>query len=63
MPETSFNRCTRISALGTPCDLEAGHGGKHQKTYHEAHGPRTVSWDDEGDRRFLEGQQDKRLGT
>ena len=51
--------CERISAYGTGCDLEAGHDGGHARHYPDY----TVRWDDESDRRFVDAESRKPLGT
>jgi hypothetical protein len=51
--------CPRISLFGTPCELDEGHTGNHQKTYPD-HNP--ITWSDEGEKRFLKEHGD-RLGT
>lgn len=60
-------KCPRISGLtGTGCDLPAGHGGKHIRTYTEADGaaePYSRSWGDESDSRAVDAESRKSLGT
>ena len=63
MPETPSDRCPRISAVGTPCDLEVGHEGPHIRHYPDHPGYPPSRWTDEGDAKFMEAEGDKRLGT
>ena len=53
-------QCPKISAIGTPCDLEEGHDGPHSVTYPDLP---TRTWTDEGDRRFMDSQKGLGLGT
>lgn len=53
-------KCERISAVGTPCDLEAGHDGDHSITYP---GYKTLTWNEDADRRFVDRESRKGLGT
>lgn len=53
-------QCPKISAIGTPCDLEAGHAGDHQRSYPDG---RTVTWNADADHRFINKQTGKGLGT
>ena len=54
-------KCERVSAVGTPCELEEGHEGPHSITYPD--GLPTRTWTDEGDRRFMDSQKGLGLGT
>lgn len=60
-------KCDKHSMLtGTGCDLEAGHDGKHVRTYTEADGaaePYSASWSDDADRRAVDSEAGKKLGT
>ena len=53
-------QCSKHSALGTGCDLDAGHDGDHVKDYP---GYRTITWNDEQDRTFVDSEGRKKLGT
>ena len=48
------------SVVGTGCDLEAGHDGDHVRTYTDG---RTVTWNADGDRRFVDHESRRTLGT
>ena len=57
-------RCERISMLtGTGCDLAAGHEGDHVRTYTNTVKPYSVRWSDEGDRRGVDRESGRTLGT
>ena len=57
-------RCQRVSMLtGTGCDLAVGHEGEHVRTYTNTVAPYSVRWADEGDRRGVDREADKTLGT
>ena len=52
-------KCERVSAFGTACDLEAGHDGDHQRHYPD----KTITWNEDADRRFVDRESRKGLGT
>lgn len=61
-------KCQRVSMLtGTPCDLEAGHDGKHVKTYHDPQRKEqqtySVTWSDEADARVIDVEAERKQGT
>ncbi len=58
-------KCPKISmSTGTPCELEAGHDGKHQMTYTvNVPKPYTVYWTEDADRRLIDQESRKKLGT
>ena len=54
-------KCPKISMLtGTACDLDEGHEGDHQRHYE---GYRTIRWNDEADKRAVDQESRKKLGT
>lgn len=56
-------KCERISSLGTSCDLEAGHDGDHEKHYPDHPGYPPSRWNDDVDRRFVDRESRRGLGT